>query len=69
MTPWEPGKVDRQAQVQDVEQPLGATSDAEWEESEAVGEGDAFRADFADDHASALAFQDTIVHCSVVAGV
>jgi uncharacterized membrane protein len=52
----------------DVEQFLASTSDLRWEQSEAVGEGEEYRAESKrGDHASALIFQDTVVHGSVVA--
>ena len=47
-----------------MEQLLGITSDAKWEQVEAVGEE--YRAEIAQDHASALAFQGTLVHESLV---
>jgi len=40
-----------------------------WDQADAVGEGEEYRADFADDHASALTFEETVVHGSGVAGV
>ena len=47
-----------------------AASDLPWEQSEAVGEGEEYRAESnRGDHASALAFHDTVVHGSVVAAV
>lgn len=63
------GKTKQHAQVQDVEQLIGATCDAKWDEVNAAGEGEEYRAEFADDYASALTFEETVVHGSVVAGV
>jgi hypothetical protein len=66
----EVGETDQHASVADVEQLLATASDLPWEQSEAVGEGDEYRAESKrGDHASALAFEDTVVHGSVVAGV
>ena len=56
-------------QVEDVERLLARTNNAQWEQAEAVGEGEEYRADFADDHASVLIFQHTVVHESVMLGV
>jgi hypothetical protein len=63
------GKTKQHARVQDVEQLIGVTRDADWDQADAVGEGQEYRAEFADDHASALTFEETVVHGSVVAGV
>ena len=64
----EAGQVEKHAQVEDVERLLDATNEAKWEQAEAVGEGEEYRAAFADDLASALALQDTVVHGGVVTG-
>lgn len=61
------GDVEKLADVEDVERLLHSTGDAHWEQADAVGEGVEYRADFADDHASALTFDETLVHGSVVA--
>ena len=64
----EVGETDKVASVTDVEQLVVAASDLPWEHSEAVGEGEEYRAESKrGDHASALAFHDTVVHGSVVA--
>jgi hypothetical protein len=66
----EAGETDKVASVADVEQLLGTAGDLPWEQSEAVGEGEEYRAESDDgDHASALAFEQTVVHGSVLAGV
>lgn len=54
------------AEIRDVEQVFGATSDAEWAQVQPVGEGQEYRAEFGHDHASALCFEDHLVHGSVV---
>ena len=55
------------AQAVDVERLLGVTSDAKWEQVDPVGEGEEYRAEFGQDHGSALAFEGDLVHESVVA--
>lgn len=59
---------DQQVELDDVQQLLSAADSAAWQKVAAVGEGDEFRADFDDDHASVLSLQDTVVHGSVLAG-
>ena len=64
------GATDKSASVADVEQLVSAAGDFPWEQSEAVGEGDEYRAESKrGDHASALAFEEAVVHGSVVAAV
>ena len=66
----EAGETDQHASVADVEQLVAAVDDLPWEQSEAVGEGDEFRAESKrGDYASALAFENVVVHGCVVAGV
>ena len=66
----EAGETDKVASVADVEQLLATAGDLHWEQSEAVGEGEEYRAESdAGDHASALAFEQTVVHGSVLTGV
>ena len=66
----EAGETDKVASVADVEQLLGTAGNLPWEQSEAVGEGEEYRAESDDgDHASALAFEQTVVHGSVLTGV
>ena len=66
----EAGKSDKVASVADVEQLVAAACDLGWEQSEAVGEGEEYRAESKrGDHASALALEETVVHGSVVAAV
>lgn len=63
----EVGKADKLAQVADVEQLLARTGELPWEQAEAVGEGEEYRAESTEgDHASALALEDTVVHGSLV---
>lgn len=63
-------EADRVASVTDVEQLISAAGDLSWEQTEAVGEGEEYRADSDDgDHASALALDETVVHGSVLSGV
>lgn len=59
---------DQQPQIGDVERLLASTRAANWEQNPAVGEGEEYRAEFEQDHASALALAGTVVHGSVVAG-
>lgn len=62
-------RIDRVASRAAVEQLLAAASDLPWEPTQAVGEGVEYRAESPrGDHASALVFQDIIVHGSVMAG-
>lgn len=66
----ETGDTDQHASVTDVEQLVAAAGDLPWEQAEAVGEGEEYRAESKrGDHASALAFEDTVVHGSVIAAV
>jgi len=66
----EAGETNQHASIADVEQLVAATGDLPWDQSNAVGEGDEFRAESKrGDHASALAFEETVVHGSVVASV
>ena len=66
----EAGASEKAASVADVEQLVATTAELPWEKSQAVGEGEEYRAQsVGGDHASALAFDETIVHGSVVAGV
>jgi hypothetical protein len=63
----ESGKSDQSVSVSDVEHLLRAASDLPWEQAQAVGEGEEYRAESPKgDHASALAFEDTVVHGSVL---
>jgi hypothetical protein len=66
----EAGETDKVASVADVEHLVAAAGDLPWEQGEAVGEGEEYRAESkGGDHASALSFHDTVVHGSVVAAV
>ncbi|HEV8071428.1 MAG TPA: DUF6569 family protein [Planctomycetaceae bacterium] len=58
------------AEAADVEQMLQTTRAANWEATPPIGEGEEYRAEFPNgDQASALTFQDSLVHGSVLAGV
>ncbi len=64
----EAGDTERQASTADVEQLVAAVGDLPWEQSEAVAEGEEYRAvSKCGDHGSALAFEQVVVHGSVVA--
>ncbi|QDU95604.1 ARPP-1 family domain-containing protein [Lignipirellula cremea] len=66
----EAGKTDQYASVADVELLVATAVKLPWEQSEAVGEGEEYRAESErGDHASALAFEETVVHGSVVAAL
>ena len=66
----EAGTSDKVASVEDVERLVAAAGDLPWEHAEAVGEGEEFRAESPQgDHGSALSFEETVVHGSVVAAV
>jgi hypothetical protein len=66
----EAGESDQVASSEAVEQLLRAVPGLGWEKAEAIGEGEEFRADSdAGDHASALVFDQAVVHGSVVAAV
>ncbi len=58
----EPDAVDAMA----VEEVIRATLAAQWAKVDAVGEGEEYRAEFGKEHASALCFNDQLVHGSVV---
>ncbi len=49
-----------------VESTINATQTASWSQVNAVGDGEEFRAEFGTDHASALCFDNQLVHGSVV---
>ena len=61
------GSDEKPADASDVHRLLNAAGKAEWEQVEPVGEGEEFRAAFSDDHASALSFEGSVLHESVVA--
>lgn len=66
----EAGETDKVAMAADVEQLLTSAGELSWEQAEAVGEGEEYRAESkAGDHASALTFHQTVVHGSVVSNV
>ena len=63
-------KSEQFASVADVQQLLAAAGDLPWQEAQAVGEGQEYRAESKHgDHASALACEDRVVHGSVVTAV
>ena len=50
-----------------IQQLLATAGDLPWEQADAVGEGEEYRAESKwGDHASALTFADTVVHGSMV---
>lgn len=66
----EAGDTAQHPSVAEVDQLLRTANDLPWEQAEAVGEGEDYRAESKrGDHASALAFEDIVVHGSVVAVV
>ena len=59
----------KQAEVADVGQVLAALDDLPWEPVDPAGEGEEYRADSdTGNHASALTFDDALVHGTVVCG-
>jgi len=61
---------DKQADASEVEEMITTTSHASWEPTNPIGEGEEYRAEFEDgDHASALTFEDSLVHGSVLSAV
>jgi hypothetical protein len=56
-----------EADATDVERLVSSAEEANWQQVRPVGEGEEYRAEFAEDHASALSFEDSLVHASVVA--
>ena len=66
----EAGKTEKAASTSDVEQLLAAASDLPWEQAEAVGEGEEYRAESKrGDHASALALDESVIHGSVMTAI
>ena len=66
----EAGKTEKDASTSDVEQLLAAAGDLPWEQAEAVGEGEEYRAESKrGDHASALALDESVIHGSVMTAV
>ena len=63
----EVSQAEKQAERTDVEQALAALNSLPWEPADPIGEGQEFRAESArGDHASALVFDGTLIHGSVV---
>jgi hypothetical protein len=56
----------KRAEVADVEKLLTASTSAAWAEVDAVAEGQEYRAEFGKEHASALCFQNQLIHGSVI---
>lgn len=56
-----------QADIAEVERLISSAGAADWEKVQQVGEGEEYRSEFDDDHASVLSFGNSIVHGSVVA--
>ena len=64
----EAGETDQHASVADVVQLVASATDLPWEQAEPVGEGEEYRAESKrGDLASALAFENVVLHESVVA--
>ncbi len=62
-------RVDKRAESAEVARLLSSLGTLPWEAAEAVGEGEEYRAQSpAGDHASALVFDGTVVHGSVICG-
>jgi hypothetical protein len=58
------------AEVGDIDRLIETTRAAQWQETAPIGEGEEYRAEFANgDQASALTYHDSLVHGSVLAGV
>ncbi len=58
------------AQVDDIDRLIETTRAAQWQETAPIGEGEEYRAEFANgDQASALTYHDSLVHGSVLAVV
>lgn len=63
----EVAQAEKQAEPADVERALTGLSNVSWEPAEPIGEGEEYRAESpTGDHASALIFDGTVVHGSVV---
>jgi hypothetical protein len=66
----EAGETNQHVSIADVEQLVSVVGELPWQQAEAVGEGQEYRAESKrGDHASALALEQTVVHGSVVAAV
>ena len=66
----EAGDSEQAPSIAEVEQLLRTAGNLQWEQAQAVGEGEDYRAESqGGDHASVLTFADTVVHGSVVAAV
>ncbi len=66
----EPGKTEERLSKADVEQRCGAIRELPWKQAEAVGEGEEYRTESrSGEYASALLFEKTVVHGSVVASL
>jgi hypothetical protein len=66
----EAGKTDQSPCVNKVEELIADVFGLAWEQASAVGEGEEYRTESQrGDHASALAFEETVVHGSVLAAV
>jgi hypothetical protein len=56
----------RSAHIEDVKRVLGRLDKTEWKKVETVGEGEDFRAELPEEQISILAFNNTLVHGSVL---
>lgn len=66
----EASQSDTHVSVAQVEQLVGSTNDLPWEPSDAVGEGEEYRAESTrGDYATALSLDDTVVHGSLITAI
>ena len=66
----EAGERDQRASASDVERLLAIASELPWQQTDAVGEGEEYRAESKQGgHASALALRDAVVHGSLIVAV
>jgi hypothetical protein len=64
----EAGEIDQRASIADVEQLIATAVDLPWSQTEAIGEGEEYRASADEgDQASALVLDATVVHGNVMA--
>jgi hypothetical protein len=66
MDALEAGTADERVEKADTEKLLMTLRDSSWEQTKAVGEGDEYRCGSGDKHASALVYDGTVVHGSLV---
>ena len=66
MDALEAGPAEERVEKADTEKLLMTLRDSSWEQTKAVGEGDEYRCGSEDKHASALVYDGTVVHGSLV---